>query len=600
MLQNLSHRGRLKIVLVIVIGLLLLVSGLAYYQNRQPSGGVSSSQTLSSSSSGVTSTPLLALSGKMSLGATQGRIDHMAIDLKRGLLFVGALGNNSVGVVDIRSGQLIRAITGLDSPQGVIFAPDSGKLYVSNAGDGTLSVFDSRTFALLEKISFPGGDADNLRLDTVNKLLYVGYGSGGIAKVDTTSDKITHEFPVPGHPESFQIQVHGQLIYVNVPTANIVEAINSSTGRSLFNYTLSPNSENFPMALDEANGRLFIGTRSPSELVVLDTSTWKAVASVSIPGDPDDIYYDAARGLVYVSCGQGSLEVIQQVDANDYSLAQTIPTGPGARTSLFVPELGSIYVAVPESLGQQAELLVYSTSVSTGSTSSSSLSSGSSGPSSASLSLDRFSGPTGTVVALSGGGYGPGSRYQVCVGTVGKAACGFSYVGSGYLSSIGGFAVLGNFTAGSDGGIPPGTYATIPDLFGGSYVVAVVTYGGSGFVASTSFDVTPPSLSISSSEGLAGTGVTLTGGNYNAGTTYTVCLVLQGYVDCGYSGDREETPPGTYIGTFTADSDGNIPMGTLAAIPAAQPPGQYAVGVFIPSGGFILISTAAFTLDSPT
>jgi YVTN family beta-propeller protein len=271
----------------------------------------------------------------------------MDVDLQSGLLFVAALGNNSVGIVDIRSGQLIKAITGLNSPQGVIFDPDNGKLYVSNAGDGTLSVFDSKNLTFLGRISFPGGDADNMRLDAVNKLLYVGYGSGGIAKVDTTTDKIIQEFPLPGHPESFQIQTQSHLIYVNVPTANIVEAINSSTGRSLSNYTVSRNSANFPMALDEANGRLFIGTRSPPDLIVLDTSSWKVVSSVSIPSDPDDIYYDGARGLIYVSCGQGSLEVIQQVDANDYSLAQTIPTGPGARTSLFIPELGSIYVAVP-------------------------------------------------------------------------------------------------------------------------------------------------------------------------------------------------------------------------------------------------------------
>src|SRR6266550_6100767 len=189
MLESPSRRRRLMFVLVIVIGLLFLVPGLTYYLSMQPSGPAASySQTSSRQTS------LLALSGKIPLAMTQGRIDHMAIDLQRGLLFVAALGNNSVGIADIRSGQLTKVIAGLSFPQGVILASDAEKLYVSNAGDGTLSVFDSRNFNLLEKMSFPGGDADNLRLDAVNKLLYVGYGSGGIAKVDTTTDKIIQEF----------------------------------------------------------------------------------------------------------------------------------------------------------------------------------------------------------------------------------------------------------------------------------------------------------------------------------------------------------------------------------------------------------------------
>jgi hypothetical protein len=234
------------------------------------------------------------------------------------------------------------------------------------------------------------------------------------------------------------------------------------------------------------------------------------------------------------------------------------------------------------------------------SSSSSSVSSISSNPSSASLSLNRSSGPTGAVVALSGGGYSPRSQYQVCIGTLGKNVCGFDYVGSGYPSSIGKFAALGNFTTDSDGSIPSGTYATIPDLFGGSYLIAVVIGGNSDFAVSTLFTVTSPTLSVSLGKGIAGTDVTLTGGNYTAGTIYTVCLVLQGTVDCGYVGDREEVPPGIYIGTFTADPSGNVPSGTRVTIPATQPPGQYAIGVFMRSGGFILISTAPFTVDGPT
>jgi hypothetical protein len=599
MLESPSHRRRLKIVLAIVVaGLLLLVPVLTYYQNRQSSGESSSSLTSSRPGTSATSSSLLTLSGKIPLAVTHGRIDHMAVDLQKGLLFVAALGNNTVGIVDFKAGRLLGSIQGLSSPQGVA-SVRSEKLYVSNAGDGSVDMFDGTSFAPAGRIPL-SGDADNLRYDSATNQLYVGYGSGGIAVVNTTTDAVTRQIPMPGHPESFQLETRGQQMYVNVPTAGEILVVDRQTGKSVSNVTMAGYSGNFPMALDEANGRLFVGTRSPPDLVVLDTSSWKVVASVPIPGDPDDIYYDGARGLIYVSSGQGSLEVIQQVDANDYSVAQTIPTGPGARTSLFIPELGSIYVAVPESGGQQAELLVFSTPNSTSSASSSFVSSRSSNSSTAALNLNPSSGPTGTAIDLSGRGYNPGSQYQVCVGTVGKSVCGLDYIGSGYPSSIGRFASVGNFTADSDGNIPSGTHATIPDLFGGSYVIAVTADGGSDFVASTTFTVTSPTLSVSPGKGVAGTGVTLTGANYTAVTTYTVCLVLQGTVDCGYAGDREETPPGTYLGTFTADSSGNIPPGTKVTIPATQPPSQYSIGVFMPSGGFILISAVSFTVDGPT
>src|SRR6266550_721962 len=286
--MNFTPKSKVALALILIAMTILGLTAVFYLVTQHPAP-----KTRSSTSSDSSSATILALSRAIPIQGTQGRIDHMALDLQKGLLFVAAYGNNSVAIVDLRSGRLIRSITGLSSPQGVAFAPDSGKLYVSNAGDGTVGVFDTRDFTLMQKISFPGGDADNLRVDSVNRLLYVGYGSGGIAKIDTTSDEIVREFPLPGHPESFQVQARGQLIFVNVPTANIVEAINMSSGMSVLNHTLSAGSANFPLALDEADGRLFLATRSPPELLVFDTSTpsLRSVANVAITGDPDDIFY---------------------------------------------------------------------------------------------------------------------------------------------------------------------------------------------------------------------------------------------------------------------------------------------------------------------
>jgi hypothetical protein len=519
----------------------------------------------------------------------------MAVDLSRGLLFVACYVNNTVGIVDLKSGHLIRSIGDLSNPQGVAWVPAAGKLFVSNAGDGTVVIFNGSSFAQVGKLTL-AGDADNLRYDSGTRLLYVGFGSGGVAAINTTSNSVVMTRALPGHPEGFQLEAHGRAVYANVPTSNLVVAFDKVTGNSISNRSMTGN--NFPMALDEAGGRLFIGTRSPPELRVLDTSTpsLRSVANVTIPGDPDDVFIDSARGAVYVSCGGGSLEVINQLDAYHYSVVQTISTGAGARTSLLVPELGSIFVAVPAGT-VQADMLVFglgSAGVSSTSLSSTSLAPV---PTSATVSVAPESGPSGLLVTLAGSGYFPGARYQVCVGAFGNKSCGFEYVSAAYITTIDEFATLGNFTADSAGKIPAGMRMAIPDLFGRSYSIGVARDGESVFFTSTTFTVESPALSIGVVTVGPRANVTLTGTGYAPSTTYTVCMVPVGTVDCGYTGDREETPPGIYIGTFTADAKGSIPPGTKVTIPLL-PPGQESIGVFIPSGGFILIAQVQFTLTA--
>jgi WD40 repeat protein len=591
---NTRKPGRSLSLLAVAV-LAAIVIGVAIQLYQRPSVHTSSSsQSDSSQSQSSSSGSYLSLSRTIPLPATQGRIDHMAADPSRGLLFVAGYGNNTVAVVDINTGGLLRSIEGLSNPQGVAWVPEAARLFVSNAGDGTVEVFDGSSLAPAGKISLPG-DADNLRYDRGTGLLYVGYGSGGIAAINTTSDAVVTTKALPAHPESFQVEASGRVVYVNVPTANLITAFDKTTGNSILNRSMT--GDNFPMALDEAGGRLFVATRSPPELRVFDTSTpsLRSVANVTISGDPDDIFFDPANSMIYVSCGQGSLEVINQADPSHYGVVQTISTGQGARTSLLVPELGSIFVAAPASASQQAAILVYRLiSAGVSSTSSTSVSPI---PPSASLSVSPVEGPSGLLVTLSGGGYFPGARYQVCVGAFGNASCGFEYTSADYLTTIGEFAIIGSFIADANGKIPAGTEMKIPDLFGGGYSLGVVRDGEEVFFVSAPFKVESPTLSMGATAVAPKTSVTLTGSGYAPSTTYTVCMVFVGTVDCGYVGDREETPPGMFLGAFTADANGNIPSGTVVTIPAV-PPSQAAIGVFLPSGGYILISQVQFTLTA--
>jgi hypothetical protein len=116
---------------------------------------------------------------------------------------------------------------------------------------------------------------------------------------------------------------------------------------------------NFPMALDEPNHRLFAGCRKPARLVIFDTQSGNPVADLAIPGDTDDLFYDAKRKLIYISCGEGFIDVVEQRSANDYRRIAKVPTASGARTCSFSPDLGRLYLAVPERANQKSEIRVY-------------------------------------------------------------------------------------------------------------------------------------------------------------------------------------------------------------------------------------------------
>lgn len=302
----------------------------------------------------------LRLVNTIPLTGVQGRIDHMAVDVAGHRLFVAALGNNTLEVVDIAAGKRIHTITGLHEPQGIAYVPDRNRIYVANGEDGTLKVYDGSSYALVGAVDF-GSDADNVRYDAAARQIYVGYGEGSLGIVDEMTGKRTADIPLSGHPESFQLEQSSPRIFVNVPTAGHV-AIVDRHGRSVTGkWPLPGNQANFPMALDEAGRTLFVGCRRPAHVAVFDTGSGKLAATVPCVGDTDDLFYDAALQRLYVSGGEGFLSVIARDNRGSYRPLAKIPTATGARTSLFVPQLKRLYLAVPHRGAQHAEIRIYET-----------------------------------------------------------------------------------------------------------------------------------------------------------------------------------------------------------------------------------------------
>jgi YVTN family beta-propeller protein len=306
--------------------------------------------------------PLLRETRRVELPGVHGRIDHMIADVANNKLYVDALGNNTVEIIDLDTGRVEKPISGLANPQGVLVVPEFKRLVVTNADSAVAHIFDSATLDLVGKIELRD-DSDNIRYDPATHRAYVGCGRGrssALAVLDVRAGAKLSEIELSGHPESFQLEARGTRIFVNVPAAQAVEVVDRSTGRVVGSWPLAARG-NYPMALDEGHGRLFVGTRSPAQLLVLDTASGRVVASPDSVGDADDIAYDTETNRIYVSGGEGFVFVFEQPDADHYRLAGKIRTRPGARTSLYVQQWKTLFVALPASPGNNAELRAYVT-----------------------------------------------------------------------------------------------------------------------------------------------------------------------------------------------------------------------------------------------
>jgi DNA-binding beta-propeller fold protein YncE len=258
----------------------------------------------------------LRLEKEIPLPGVEGRIDHISVDEARQRLFVAALGNGSVEIVDLRKGERTAEIKGLEEPQGLYYDSKTDRLFVATGGDGKLRVYEGKSLVLQETQEF-GEDADNVRYDQQTGDVWVGYGNG-IAIVNSAGQKVG-SIALGSHPESFQFGETGDRAYVNVPKRIGVVVVDRRKRIVLAKWGLGASFANYPMALDDANKRLFVGCRLPARLVVLDPTSGRIVDTLPTVGDTDDVFYDATRRMVYVVGGEGAVETLRQRDPDTTS-----------------------------------------------------------------------------------------------------------------------------------------------------------------------------------------------------------------------------------------------------------------------------------------
>jgi hypothetical protein len=284
------------------------------------------------------------------------RLDNLALDAKRDRLLVANQGNASLDIIDLKQGKLLKSIPDQEQIQGVLYVPGIDRIFATS-GKGSCHVFDGESLKLLKSLTVP--DADNIRQDARTGLVYVTRSDKKLAVFDPKSLEAKGEISLPSHPESFVFEKDRHRLYVNTPAPRQVVVVDTDKRESLKRYQLE-EAGNYPLALDEPNRRLLVGCRKEPRLLVLDTETGKELSRVTIPNDVDGLYLDAKRKRLYASCGEGFLVVFKQTSPDRYEVQTKMPTVKQARTCLFDPDTGRLFLPVPRTADKDGpEIRVY-------------------------------------------------------------------------------------------------------------------------------------------------------------------------------------------------------------------------------------------------
>jgi DNA-binding beta-propeller fold protein YncE len=294
--------------------------------------------------------------------------DHFGVDLKGHRLFATSEEEPAVEIFDLQTNKHLRSLTEFKEPHNVMPFPEMNKIYVVDGEASEIKVLDYETYKLTGHIQL-SIDSDPIAYDSATKHLYVVNGGREaktpyclVSVVDTATDKKLADMKLESNRlESMALEKSGRKLFVNMTAVNAIGVVDPEKRAVVQTWPITAAKENVPMQYDEATHRLFVVTRKPSKLVVVNTDTGKEVTSLDVADYVDDLAYDAAHHRLYIPAGggQGAITVVAQQGADDYKVIATIPTKPGAKTARLVPELNKYYVGVPAKDKQEAQILVF-------------------------------------------------------------------------------------------------------------------------------------------------------------------------------------------------------------------------------------------------
>ena len=311
----------------------------------------------------------LKLVTSVDLPKYSGDFDHFAADVSGNRLYLAAEDHGTLEVFDLQSAKWLKTIKGFDTPHSILYLPVAHELFVTDGGDSMSKVLSAPDLQIVKKVALVPG-ADSLAYDAQSHRAYVVTGGKDvkmkesvISVIDTTDFSKKADLKLDSaHVEAMALEENGNRMFVNITDHNEILVIDRTKMTVLAHWPLQNAGENSPMMLDERNHRLFVVCRRPAKLVVFDTDSGKQIGSWDTAGHSDGMAFDSARKRIYVPGAEGYIAVYQQKDADHYELTAKVPSAPGAKTCLLVPELNRLYVAVSPGEGKYgARVLTFET-----------------------------------------------------------------------------------------------------------------------------------------------------------------------------------------------------------------------------------------------
>ena len=305
----------------------------------------------------------LRLIGETPLAGYTGDFDHLAVDAPDGRLFVAAEDHGSLEVFDLASGVHLQTLAGFRAPHSLIYLPDTHELVV--IADAASRVLDARTLIEKRPLALSAG-ADSMAYDRPHRRAWVVTGGKDVDMATTAlvefdpynGGVLGHtDFPT-NHTEALVVERSGRRVFVNETAANTLDVIDKRSHRVTARWKIRQAQQNAPLAYDEATHRLFVVTRAPGKLIVLNADTGGTVAAFDAPAGADQAIWDAANRRIYVCGGDGNLGVYDEDDANHFRRLADVKTPPASKTGVLAPALHRLYLATsPGQRGTPAALV---------------------------------------------------------------------------------------------------------------------------------------------------------------------------------------------------------------------------------------------------
>jgi DNA-binding beta-propeller fold protein YncE len=308
----------------------------------------------------------LTLQRTITLPPGTGKFDHFAVDLRANRLFIAATGNHTIEIVDLNTDKVTQTIAGLGKPHGLVWIPETKRLYASDGAQGDLKIFEGSPLRLIGSIKL-SDDADDMVYDGKTSLLYVGHGGSDaanpakVAVIDTRNETLLKDLPMATHPEGLEIDNAQHRIFVNVADRAEVAVIDGATHALSGSWKITRAQDNVPLAFDEQHDLLFVACRTPGRLVVLDGQSGKEIADLPADNGADDLFYDAELHRIYLIAGSGAVDTYAIDATKTVRPLGVTHTSPGAKTGLLVPSQHALYVGVVATGSKEAEIRVYAT-----------------------------------------------------------------------------------------------------------------------------------------------------------------------------------------------------------------------------------------------